>query len=188
MGLSLLLILSPPMESSYGYHDAMFDSHNSGLSHVDDDGHIRMVDVSNKDITPRRARAMSRVQMSPETLTLALSQKGPKGEVFEVARIAGILAAKQTSQLIPLCHPLPLDHVDVQLKPCVAGESLEIMATATTSSRTGVEMEALTAAAVAALTVIDMLKAVDKNMTVTDLQVMEKAGGRSGDWSREEDA
>lgn len=142
-----------------------------------------MVDVGDKPLSARRATASARVQMAPETLALALSGTGPKGAVLETARLAGIQGAKRTSDLVPLCHPLPLDAVDVSIE--ADGEAaLRITAMAATTWRTGVEMEALTAVAVAALTVIDMLKAVERTLVVSDLRLEAKSGGRSGDWRR----
>jgi len=142
-----------------------------------------MVDVGDKPTTARRAVAAGRVTMSPATRALALSGDGPKGPVLETARLAGIQAAKRTADLIPLCHPLPLDAVDVVIAP-EGDAALTITATARATWRTGVEMEALTAAAVAALTLIDMLKAADKMLVISDLRLLEKSGGRSGDWKR----
>ena len=153
------------------------------LSHLGPDGHARMVDVGDKPTTARRAVASARVRMSPATLVLALSGQGPKGPVLETARLAGIQGAKRTPDLIPLCHPLPLDVVDVVIVPD-GEEALSITATACATWRTGVEMEALTAAAVAALTLVDMLKAVEKSLEITDLRLVEKTGGKSGDWKR----
>lgn len=153
------------------------------LSHVGDDGRARMVDVGGKPVTRRRAVASGRVVMRPETLRIALGSDGPKGPVVEVARLAGIGAAKRTAELIPLCHALPVDGVEVTVAP--DGErALAVTAEVTTSWRTGVEMEALTAVSVAALTIIDMLKAVEKTLVVTDVRLEEKTGGKSGDWRR----
>ena len=153
------------------------------LSHVGESGQARMVDVSQKPLTERRATASARVTMSPSTLALALSGQGPKGAVIETARLAGIQGAKRTSDLIPLCHPLPLDAIDVRIA-ADGRDALRIEATVATTWRTGVEMEALTAAAVAGLALIDMLKAVERGMAVTDLHVDFKTGGRSGEWRR----
>jgi cyclic pyranopterin monophosphate synthase len=153
------------------------------LSHVDDGGRARMVDVGGKPITVRSAMASARVTMRPATRALALSGGGPKGPVIEVARLAGIAAAKRTAELIPFCHVLPLDAVDVAIAP-EGDDTLAIEATASATWRTGVEMEALTAAAVAALTLIDMLKAVEKTLVVRDLRLERKSGGRSGEWRR----
>ncbi len=142
-----------------------------------------MVDVGDKPVTRRRAVAGGLVVMHPDTLTLALGAGGPKGPVLDVARVAGILAAKRTAELVPLCHTLPVDAVDVEFF-ADGPEALAIRATVTTTGRTGVEMEALTAVSVAALTVIDMLKAVQKDLTITDVGLLEKTGGRSGAWTR----
>jgi cyclic pyranopterin phosphate synthase len=156
---------------------------SDALSHVGQQGEARMVDVGAKAVTARRATASARVTMSAPTLALALSGQGPKGAVIETARLAGIQGAKRTADLIPLCHPLPLDAIDVNIS--ADGQySLRVEATASATWRTGVEMEALTAAAVAALTLIDMLKAVDRTLVVTDLRLEAKSGGRSGAWAR----
>ena len=150
------------------------------LSHFHKDGSARMVDVSAKRSTARRARACGFVQMSPEVLRRL--PENPKGNPLEIARIAGIAAAKQTAALIPLCHPLPLTHVDVQVR--VVSDGIEIESSVATNAPTGVEMEALTAVSVAALTVYDMCKAVDKSMTITDICLLEKRGGKSGTYLR----
>lgn len=155
---------------------------DGGLSHVGPDG-ARMVDVGGKAPSARRAVAAARVLMQPATRALALSGQGPKGPVLETARLAGIQAAKRTAELIPLCHPLPLEAVDVRIEP-EGDVALAITASASATWRTGVEMEALTAAAVAALTLVDMLKAVEKTLLVTDLRLLEKTGGKSGPWRR----
>ncbi len=152
------------------------------LTHVDDAGAARMVDVSGKDVTDRTASASGRVLVSAEVVALLRGAGVPKGDTLAVARLAGIMGAKQTPALIPLCHPLSISGVSVDLT--VADESVDIRATVRTTDRTGVEMEALTAVAVAALTVIDMVKAVDKAAVITDVRVETKSGGRSGDWSR----
>lgn len=152
------------------------------LSHVDDEGRIQMVDTSAKAVTSRRAVASARVLMSPETIAAIREQRTPKGDPLETARLAGIMAAKRTAELIPLCHPLALTHVDVRAKIQKTGVLIE--AEASTQAQTGVEMEALTAATVAALTVYDMCKAVDKAMTITDVRLEEKTGGKSGDYKR----
>ncbi|HWW74725.1 MAG TPA: cyclic pyranopterin monophosphate synthase MoaC [Pyrinomonadaceae bacterium] len=154
----------------------------SELSHVDEQGRVAMVDTTGKAQTARRAVASARVLMSPETVEAVRAHRTPKGDPLETARIAGILAAKRTAELIPLCHPLPLTHADVRAELRDDGVYLE--AEAATTAQTGVEMEALTAAAVAALTVYDMCKAVEKGITVTDLRLEEKTGGKSGTWSR----
>jgi len=150
------------------------------LSHFSKDGSVRMVDVSGKKPTARRARAKGFIRMSREVLRSL--PENPKGNPLEISRIAGIQAAKQTSSLVPLCHPLPLSHVDVQLR--VAADGIEIESTVATKAVTGVEMEALTAVMVAALTLYDMCKAVDKSMTITDICLLEKTGGKSGPYRR----
>jgi len=152
------------------------------LTHVDETGAARMVDVSAKDVTTRIARASGRVLVSPEVIALLRGEGVPKGDALAVARIAGIMGAKQTPALIPLCHPLAVSGVTVDLS--VADDAVEIEATVKTTDRTGVEMEALTAVSVAALTVVDMVKAVDKGAVITDVRVESKSGGKSGDWAR----
>ena len=155
------------------------------LTHVDASGAARMVDVSGKDVTTRTATASGRVLVSAEVIRLLRGEGVPKGDALAVARIAGIMGAKQTPALIPLCHPLAVSGVVVDLdvvdEPAPA---VVIGATVRTTDRTGVEMEALTAVSVAALTVVDMVKAVDKSAVITDVRVEAKAGGKSGDWSR----
>jgi cyclic pyranopterin phosphate synthase len=146
-----------------------------------------MVDVAEKPETHRVAVARGRVSLRPETLQLVREGRAAKGDVLAVARVAGIMAAKRTAELIPLCHPLPLTKVEVDVRTNEQDTCLEIEARVETVSRTGVEMEALTAVAVAALTVYDMLKAVDRGMTIDRIQLIEKAGGRSGTWRREDD-
>lgn len=153
-----------------------------GLTHVDETGAARMVDVSAKAVTARTASASGRVLVSPEVVGLLRGEGVPKGDALAVARIAGIMGAKQTPALIPLCHPLAVSGVTVDL--AVADDAVEILATVRTTDRTGVEMEALTAVSVAALTVVDMVKAVDKAAVITDIRVETKSGGRSGDWTR----
>ena len=152
------------------------------LTHVDEHGAARMVDVSGKDVTARTATASGRVQVSAEVVALLRGEGVPKGDALAVARLAGIMGAKQTPALIPLCHPLSLSGVSVDL--VVGDGSVDITATVRTTDRTGVEMEALTAVAVAGLTVVDMVKAVDKAAVITDVRVEAKSGGRSGDWTR----
>jgi cyclic pyranopterin phosphate synthase len=152
------------------------------LTHVDESGAARMVDVSDKDVTARTATATGRVLVSARVVELLRGEGVPKGDALAVARLAGIMGAKQTPALIPLCHPLAISGVTVDL--AVTDESVDITATVRTTDRTGVEMEALTAVSVAALTVIDMVKAVDKTAVITDVRVEAKSGGRSGDWSR----
>ncbi|MYX37455.1 MULTISPECIES: cyclic pyranopterin monophosphate synthase MoaC [Streptomycetaceae] len=152
------------------------------LTHIDDAGAARMVDVSEKDVTARTARATGRVLVSPRVIELLRGEGVPKGDALATARIAGIMGAKRTPDLIPLCHPLAVSGVKVDLT--VGDSSVDIAATVKTTDRTGVEMEALTAVSVAALTVVDMVKAVDKAAVITDVRVEEKSGGKSGDWSR----
>ncbi|MBU2110129.1 MAG: cyclic pyranopterin monophosphate synthase MoaC [Actinobacteria bacterium] len=152
------------------------------LTHVDEQGAARMVDVSDKAVTARSATATGRVLVSAEVVGLLRGEGVPKGDALAVARLAGIMGAKQTPALIPLCHPLAISGVVVELE--VADDAVEIGATVRTTDRTGVEMEALTAVMVAALTVIDMVKAVDKAAVITDVRVEAKSGGRSGDWTR----
>jgi cyclic pyranopterin monophosphate synthase len=152
------------------------------LTHVDESGAARMVDVSGKEVTARRATASGRVLVSSAVIDLLRGAGVPKGDTLAVARLAGIMGAKATPSLIPLCHPLMLSSVSVDLT--VADDAVEIVATVATNDRTGVEMEALTAVSVAALTVVDMVKAVDKAAVITDVRVEAKSGGRSGDWSR----
>jgi len=153
-----------------------------GLTHVDESGAARMVDVSGKDVTAREAVAAGRVVVSPEVVALLRGAGVPKGDTLAVARLAGIMGAKQTPTLIPLCHPLAISSATVDLE--VADDAVEIVATVRTTDRTGVEMEALTAVAVAGLTVIDMVKAVDKRAVITDVRILSKSGGTSGDFHR----
>ena len=148
------------------------------LTHVDSQGRVKMVDVGDKPVTVREAVARGRVQMSAGARRAIRAGDVKKGDPLQAARIAGIMAAKRTHELIPLCHPLPLTHVSVELTPTSTGYDLE--ARARTAAQTGVEMEALTAVSVAALTLYDMLKAVDRAMTITDIRLVEKSGGRSG--------
>ena len=152
------------------------------LSHVDARGRVKMVDVGDKPITNREAVARGSITMSRRALKLIRTGAVKKGDPLQTARLAGILAAKQTSSLIPLCHPLPLSSVNVELTPTARG--YEIEARVRTTSQTGVEMEALTAVAVAALTIYDMVKAVDKTMVIGEIRVMMKSGGRSGTYRR----
>jgi cyclic pyranopterin phosphate synthase len=146
-----------------------------------------MVDVGAKPVTPRRAAAQGWIRMSKDAFALVRANRIAKGDVLPTAELAGIAGAKRTAELIPLCHPLPLDAVDVRIEP-EGEQALAVVASASATWRTGVEMEALTAAAVAALTLVDMLKAVEKTLVVTDLRLLEKSGGRSGDWRRPERA
>ncbi|HEV7859060.1 MAG TPA: cyclic pyranopterin monophosphate synthase MoaC, partial [Pyrinomonadaceae bacterium] len=152
------------------------------LSHMDQEGRVKMVDTSAKPLTQRRAVASAMVLMSPDTLAAVREHRTPKGDPLETARLAGIMAAKRTAELIPLCHTLPLTHVDVCALIYETGIYLE--AEAATEAQTGVEMEALTAVTVAALTVYDMCKAVDKSMTITDVRLELKTGGKSGTYQR----
>jgi len=155
---------------------------SSPLAHFDASGASRMVDVGDKPVTARTAEASGRVRMKPETLQLIQDRCVAKGDVLEVARLAGIMAAKRTADTIPLCHPLPLAHVDVELLPRRDGFVIE--AHVRTDARTGAEMEALHAVAVAALTVYDMVKAADKAMTIGEIRLVRKTGGRSGEYRR----
>jgi cyclic pyranopterin phosphate synthase len=154
----------------------------SELSHLRADGSAHMVDVTAKQVTRREASAQAVLVTTPEVVAMIADGSLPKGEALGTARIAGIMGAKQTSSLIPLCHPLPLTKLAVDLEP--QGDRVRIVATAVTNGVTGVEMEALTAASVSALTLYDMIKAVDRNAVITDVLVLAKSGGKSGDWSR----
>jgi cyclic pyranopterin phosphate synthase len=155
------------------------------LSHIDDAGRARMVDVSAKDETSRVAVAKGRVVMAPETLRLLIRGEIAKGNVLTTAQVAGIMAAKKTHELIPMCHPLLLNGIDVTLEPDEAASTIEITATVRTTGKTGVEMEALTAVSVAGLTVYDMCKAVDRGMRLEGVRLVQKTGGKSGDWTSE---
>ncbi|WKZ33577.1 MAG: cyclic pyranopterin monophosphate synthase MoaC [Thermodesulfobacteriota bacterium] len=155
------------------------------LTHIDGRGKARMVDVTAKDVTERVATARGRVLMKKETLDLVLANEVKKGDVLGVARVAGIMAAKRTGELIPLCHPLNITSVDVEFEPVMDPPGIDISATARVASKTGVEMEALTAVSVAALTIYDMCKAADKGMELTDIRLVSKTGGKSGDYTRE---
>ncbi len=152
-------------------------------THLDEDGTPRMVDVGAKPVTTRRAVARAMVRMRPDVLAQLTDAGGPKGDAFVTARLAGIGAAKRTADLIPLCHPLPLDRVDVELTPDPESGTVSIRAEARVTARTGVEMEALTAASVAALTLYDMAKALQRDIVIERIELLEKSGGRSGDWS-----
>jgi cyclic pyranopterin phosphate synthase len=153
------------------------------LSHVDHEGRIRMVDTGGKEISSRRAVASARVLMNSETVVALREHSTPKGDPLEAARLAGIMAAKKTSDLIPLCHPLLLTHINVQAS--IEDFGVALMTEVSTSAQTGVEMEALTAVSVAALTIYDMCKALDKSMTITDVTLESKTGGKSGDYFRD---
>lgn len=152
------------------------------LTHIDDEGRARMVDTTEKAITARRAVASAQVLASAATIEAIRRHATPKGDPLEAARLAGIMAAKKTAELIPLCHPLSLTHVDVTAE--VRDDRVYLQAEVTTRAQTGVEMEALTAVSVAALTVYDMCKALDKSMTISDIRLEEKTGGKSGDYRR----
>ncbi|MER7211278.1 cyclic pyranopterin monophosphate synthase MoaC [Streptosporangium sp. NPDC000239] len=154
----------------------------SGFTHIDETGAARMVDVSAKDVTVRTARATGRVLLSEQAVALLRSGEVPKGDALGTARIAGIMGAKRTPDLVPLCHPIALHGVKVELT--VADDGVDVVALVRTADRTGVEMEALTAVSVAALTLIDMVKAVDPAAVITDVRVEEKTGGKTGTWTR----
>jgi molybdenum cofactor biosynthesis protein MoaC len=152
------------------------------LTHFDERGEIKMVDVSEKETTPRRAVASARVLLNKETIEILKANESPKGDPLEIARIAGIMAAKRTSELIPLCHQINLSKADVKAE--ITDEGVYLEAEAKTASQTGVEMEALTAVSIAALTIYDMLKAVQKDIVISDVRLESKQGGKSGEFSR----
>lgn len=152
------------------------------LSHLTDKGEVHMVDVGAKEATARRAVAEAEVAMSSELIDRFFQNDLPKGDAAAVARVAGITAAKKTADLIPLCHPLPLDGVEVELTP--TGHGIRVLATVSTTGRTGVEMEALTAVSIAALTIYDMVKSVEREVEIRSVRLLEKSGGRSGSWTR----
>lgn len=152
------------------------------LTHLDSTGNARMVDVSAKPVTVRQAKASARVRMQPVTLTLIAQGKHKKGDVLAVARVAGIQASKRCSEIIPMCHSLMLSAVTVEFEMDITGSAIEIRAVCLTQGQTGVEMEALTAASIAALTIYDMCKAVDRGMVIENLRLLEKTGGKSGEW------
>ena len=154
----------------------------SQLTHIDEQGRAKMVDTTDKGITARRAVASARVLMSAETIDAIRNHQTPKGDPLETARLAGVVAAKRTADLIPLCHPLPLTHIDVRAE--LRDDGVHLESEVATRAQTGVEMEALTAVSVAALTIYDMCKAVDKSMTITDVRLELKTGGKSGDYQR----
>jgi len=156
----------------------------AGLTHVDASGAARMVDVSDKDVSDREAVAVGRVLVSPRVVELLRGEGLPKGDALAVARVAGIMGAKRTPDLVPLCHPLSITGITLDLS--VADDAVDIVATVRTTDRTGVEMEALTAVAVAALALVDMVKAVDRGAVISDVRVLRKSGGRSGTWQRSE--
>jgi len=155
------------------------------LTHIDKDGAARMVDVGSKDVSLREATATATIRMKPETLKLIIAGEHKKGDVLAVARIAGIQAAKRCSDLIPLCHPLLLTAIEVKLEPNSSVCAIDIVSTVRLQGQTGVEMEALTAASIAALTVYDMCKAVDRGMEISGIYLLEKKGGKSGHWCRD---
>jgi cyclic pyranopterin monophosphate synthase len=155
------------------------------LTHLDEHGNARMVDVGAKPETARRAVARALVRMDPATAARVAAGDAPKGDVLGTARIAGIQAAKRTGELIPLCHPLPLDHVDVAAEVDAEAGTVTLTAEARVTARTGVEMEALTAVSVAALTVYDMVKGIEKGVEIASVVLLEKSGGRSGEWRRD---
>jgi cyclic pyranopterin phosphate synthase len=155
----------------------------SQLTHIDEEGRARMVDTTDKSATSRRAIASARVMMNAETIAAIRGHQTPKGDPLETARLAGIVAAKRTAELIPLCHPLPLTHIDVRAE--LRADNVYLESEVATHAQTGVEMEALTAVSVAALTIYDMCKALDKSMTITDVRLELKSGGKSGDYRRE---
>ena len=157
----------------------------NSLSHINAAGEAHMVDVSDKAETRRLARACGRVTMAPETLALAIAGEAKKGDVFGVARIAGVMAAKKTSDLIPLCHPLPLSSIKVDITPDLDLPGVHVSVETVVSGKTGVEMEALTAVSVACLTIYDMLKAVDRGMRIEGVELVAKEGGKSGAWRRD---
>ena len=156
----------------------------NGLNHVDDSGRARMVDVSDKDETVRTARARGFLSCKPETLEQALAGTAPKGSAIHTAELAGIMAAKRTAELIPLCHPLPLTKVEVRIDADDGLPGFRVTAEVRTKAVTGVEMEALTTVSVACLTLFDMLKAIDRTMTIGGIEVVSKSGGKSGNWQR----
>lgn len=157
----------------------------SGLSHLDDTGRARMVDVGDKPVTARRAAARGALRCAPETLELVAAARTPKGSVIATAELAGVMGGKRTAELIPLCHPLPLSHLEVAIRPDPALPGFVVEAVVRTEGRTGAEMEALTAVSIACLTLFDMLKAVDKGMVIEAIAVTAKEGGSSGAWRAE---
>lgn len=164
--------------------DETTEAAGAGLTHVDASGAARMVDVSGKTVSAREAVAAGRVQVSSRVVELLRGEGVPKGDALSVARLAGIMGAKRTPDLVPLCHPVAITAVTVELT--VTDDGVEILATVRTADRTGVEMEALTAVAVAGLALVDMVKAVDRGAVISDVRVLHKSGGRSGTWTRDE--
>lgn len=157
----------------------------TGLTHFDDAGRARMVDVGDKPETHRVAIARGRVRMMPQTLATIVEGRASKGDVLGVAQVAAIMGAKRTSDLVPMCHPLPITAVNVALNPDESLPGIEIEARVETRGKTGVEMEALTAVSVAALTVYDMVKAIDRGMAIEEVRLVHKSGGKSGEWNKE---
>ncbi|MFH1037214.1 MAG: cyclic pyranopterin monophosphate synthase MoaC [PVC group bacterium] len=161
-------------------------SQNQGIparpSHWSEDGNLRMIDVSGKTLTPRTAEAAGKILIKEETIALIRSGKTPKGDIFTVSKIAGIQAAKQTPFLIPMCHSLNITHCDIRFR--MEANAISVTTTVKTENRTGVEMEALVGTAAALLTIYDMLKPVDKTMVITDIELLKKSGGKSGDWKK----
>lgn len=164
--------------------ESLFGECEARLTHIDDRGEAKMVDVGGKAATRREAVAEATVRMSPKTLRLVVEGQMKKGDVFGAARLAGIMAAKKTADLIPLCHPLPIDAVQVEFEVDEAASHVVITATAGTTARTGVEMEAIVAASLAAITIYDMCKAAEKGITITGIGLIKKSGGKSGPWQR----
>ncbi len=156
------------------------------FTHLDKDGKVIMVDVGEKTVTHRLARAKGTIRMSKEAFDAIKNDDVKKGNVFATAKIAGIMAAKNTSSVIPLCHPLPIEHVSIEFLPDEASSSIDVFTTVRVSGKTGVEMEAIHATSIALLTIYDMCKAIDKAMTISDIQLIEKSGGRSGHFVRKE--
>ncbi len=159
---------------------------SKGLTHIDEKGRAQMVDVSEKIVSKRIAVASGKVKMGKNTFKLLVDNDIPKGDVFNTARIAGILAAKKVGELIPLCHPLPVEYVGIDFRLLEELPGVEIRATASISAKTGVEMEAMTAVSVAALTIYDMCKGLEKGIEILEIKLIEKTGGKSGHWRREE--
>jgi len=158
------------------------NDNNDQLTHFNNQGDVHMVDITDKAITKRIAITEGRILMKQETLDLILAGNNKKGDVLGVARLAGIMASKKTAELIPLCHPLPLSHVEIELQAISNPPSIHCQTTAATDGKTGVEMEALNATQIALLTIYDMCKAVDKGMVIENVRLLKKSGGKSGDW------
>ncbi len=159
----------------------------SGLTHIDNEGKAKMVDVSNKSPSKRTAIASGLVVLSQDAFNAIVDKRVPKGDVFATARIAGIMAAKRVGSLIPLCHPLPVEHVEIDFRPRNDIPGIEIIASASITAKTGVEMEAMTAVSISALTIYDMCKAIDKGILIKEIKLLEKSGGKSGHWIRKEE-